>query len=489
MNSENQNRLILPPIFTPASFQSNLNLSLIKIIPVNRFLNLLTIFLILSLMSCSPGQTEKKGKASIESDSLRTENIFPLQMQHCHGSTIVELPNKDLLVAWFQGSGERTADDVVVKGSRYNHLTGIWSNPFIMADTPDFPDINPVLFIDPQSRLWLVWYTVLAYQWESSVLKYRISEDYIQSSGAPVWNWQDMIHVKPDGPVPEGIGRNDEFVNTLIRKYDDYHTSLISDGYIREDGSGTITEEMWQTARNHYLDIAKGLNLVRNGTDVNEGGEKVSAQLGYPLMRRIGWQTRNKPLICGNRILLPLYSDGFDFSLIAITDNLGQNWHFSEPLVGAGAVQPALALGKDSSITAYMRDNGPPPKRLMKSISTDKGKSWSTVEDSDIPNPGTAADIIVLKSGNWVIVHNDVEEGRYRLSVWLSKDEGKTFPCRKIIVDGKPGSEIRGHYPAIIQGYDGRIHISYTNQVPGPEGQPSVKNIVHASFTEDWLTE
>jgi predicted neuraminidase len=136
-----------------------------------------------------------------------------------------------------------------------------------------------------------------------------------------------------------------------------------------------------------------------------------------------------------------------------------------------------------------MRDNGPQPKRLMKSTSTDRGKTWSTVQDSDIPNPGTAADIVVLKSGSWVIVHNDIEEGRHRLSVWLSADEGKTWPFRKIIIDGKPGSETRGHYPAIIQGHDARIHISFTNQVAGPDGQPSVKNIVHASFTEHWLTE
>lgn len=439
------------------------------------------------IWSCKSGQTDSRGKGALEQDSLVTEYIFPLQNQHCHGSTIVELPNRDLLVAWFQGSGERTADDVAVMGARMDHRTGTWSKPFIMADTPDFPDINPVLFMDNQSRLWLVWYTVLAYQWESSVLKYRISEDFVQKDGPPVWLWQDMIHVKPDGSVPEGIGRNDNFVRTLEKKYDDYHTTLVSEGYIREDGSGTITEEMWQTARRHYLDIARGLNLVKNGTDVDDLGEKVNVQLGYPLMRRIGWQTRNKPLITGNTILLPLYSDGFDFSLVAATDDYGKTWYFSEPIVGAGNVQPALAPGSDSTITAYMRDNGPAPKRLMKSISTDRGKSWSTVSDTDIPNPGTAADVVVLKSGNRVIAHNDIEEGRHRLSVWLSKDEGKTWPYRKTLVDGLPGSETRGHYPAIIQGNDGRIHVSFTNQVPGPDGQQPLKTIAHACFTEEWL--
>lgn len=442
---------------------------------------------LLFMWNCKSGHTDNKPIGTIMQDSLMIENIFPFQSLHCHGSTITELPNSDLLASWFQGSGERTADDVALMGSRLNRSTGIWGKPFIMADTPDFPDINPVIFLDNKQRLWLVWYTVLAYQWESSVLKYRISEDYMQKDGPPVWLWQDMIHVKPDGPVPDGIGRDDKFVKTLEKKYDDYHLSLVSDGYIREDGTGTITEEQWQAARNHYLDIARGLNFVKNGAEVNEKGEKVSVQLGYPLMRRIGWQTRNKPLIKGNNILLPLYSDGFDFSLIAITGDYGNTWHFSEPIAGAGNVQPALAMATDSTITAYMRDNGPAPKRLMKSVSADMGLSWSTVTDTDIPNPGTAADVVVLKSGNIVIAHNDVEEGRHRLSVWLSKDEGKTWPCRKTIINGLPGSETRGHYPAIIQGDDGCIHMSFTNQVAGPDGQQPLKTIAHASFTEDWL--
>jgi predicted neuraminidase len=450
-------------------------------------LNLPLLLSIAILSGCSLITKENKNQASLQADSLNIENIFPLQLQHCHGSSIVELPNKDLLVAWFQGSGERTADDVAIKGSRYNHITHRWSEPFLMADVPDFPDINPVLFIDGKSRLWLVWYTVMAYQWQSSLLKYRISDNYMQDSGAPEWNWQDMIHIKPDGNSPEGIGRNDQFVRTLNRKYDEYYQKLVSTGYIKNDGSGTITEERWENARNHYLDIAKGKNLMSNGTDVDEKGEKIKTQLGYPLMRRIGWQTRNKPLITGNRMLLPLYSDGFDFSLIAITDDWGKTWQFSEPIVGGGNVQPTLALRKDSSIVAYMRDNGPPPQRLMKSISEDHGITWSTVDDSDIPNPGTAADVIVLKSGNWAIVHNDIEEGRHRLSVWLSPDEGKTWPYRKILINGAPGSEVRGHYPAIIQGSDETIHVSFTNQTSGKTGQPAIKNIAHASFSERWL--
>ena len=189
----------------------------------------------------------------------------------------------------------------------------------------------------------------------------------------------------------------------------------------------------------------------------------------------------------GNKILLPLYSDGLNLSLIAITTDFGETWSFSEPILGGGAIQPTLALQKDGTITMLMRDNGPAPKRLMKSTSRDEGLTWSSVVDTDIPNPGTAADVVVLKSGNWALVLNDLEEGRHKLSVWLSTDEGKSWPYRKTIVDGKPGGAIRGHYPAIIQGTDERIHLSYTNQVADPGGSGELKNIVHAVFSESWL--
>ena len=442
------------------------------------------LLLALTAGSCSTG-TEKNLKSS--ADTLVLENIFPFQNQHTHGSTIVELPNGDLLVAWFQGSGERTADDVAIRGARYNRKTGNWGEPFLMADVDGFPDINPVLFIDNNSRLWLVWYTVMAYQWESSLIKYRISDNYMQAEGPPAWKWQEVLHIKADGPAPDGIGKNDQFVNNLLRKYDEYYNQLLATGQISMDGGPGITREFWDLNIERYMAIAKGTTFMATGADINENGEKIRTRVGYPLMRRIGWQTRNKPLIDGDKIMLPLYSDGFDFSLIAISENNGENWTFSEPIVGAGSIQPALAFCKDSTIIAYMRDNGPPPQRLMISRSDDGGKRWSVVEDSEIPNPGSGADMIVLRSGNWVIVSNDLDEGRHRLSAWLSDDEGITWKYKKSIINGLPGSQTRAHYPAIIQGSDGLIHVSFTNQVPTGDGKSNEKNIAHAIFSEKWL--
>jgi len=166
---------------------------------------------------------------------------------------------------------------------------------------------------------------------------------------------------------------------------------------------------------------------------------------------RIGWQSRNKPLFIGKRMLLPLYSDGFDFSLIAITDDWGETWHFSEPIVGAGSIQPSLACVRTAQLLPSCVIMAA-PKRLMKSVSNDTGKTWSTVEDSDIPNPGTAADVVVLKSGNWALVHNDIEERKAPLVSLALKRRREDLALQEDPGRGIPGSEVRGHYPAIIQG-------------------------------------
>ena len=141
----------------------------------------------------------QKSASGVENFTLM--EIFPPVSEHVHGSTIVELPNGDLLAAWFQGSGERWADDVAIIGARRKAGSTQWSKPFLMADTPGFPDINPAMFLDSQERLWLVWYAVIANQWETSLLKYRISEDYADQAQAPTWAWQEVLHVKPGDPV------------------------------------------------------------------------------------------------------------------------------------------------------------------------------------------------------------------------------------------------------------------------------------------------
>src|SRR5207302_6269774 len=109
----------------------------------------------------------------------------------------VELPGGDLLVCWYHGSGERTADDVIIEGARWSKATGTWGRRFTLADTPGFPDTNPAMFVDSKDRLFLLWPVIIANQWETALMKYRISTDYRNASAPPRWEYQDNILLIP----------------------------------------------------------------------------------------------------------------------------------------------------------------------------------------------------------------------------------------------------------------------------------------------------
>ena len=209
-----------------------------------------------------------------------------------------------------------------------------------------------------------------------------------------------------------------------------------------------------------------------------EAIRRVIEKAGDKYANRMGWMPRVHPLeLPSGRILVPLYSDLYSFSLIAISDDRGLTWSTSEPLVGPGAVQPSLVRKRDGTLVAYMRDNGPPPKRVLTSTSRDDGVTWSPVVDTDIPNPGSSVEVIALRDGTWLMVGNDTERGRGSLLVSLSDDEGATWKWKRHLEQGA-GSY---HYPSVIQARDGAIHVTYSYFVP--EG----KSIKHARFNAEWV--
>jgi len=404
------------------------------------------------------------------------ESIFPLQPEHAHGSTLVELSNGDLLVGWFQGSGERWADDVRVMGARKKKGQTAWSAPFVLADVKEFPDCNPVLFVDGRGRLWVMWITIIANQWETSLIKYKISDDYLDTEAAPVWSWQDTLLVKAGDKTERGIQDGDSFVASVRQQLADYTR------YLAADPGNAPLMERWNERAGRLLSLARGEDMVRAGRVPAVDGSTDDAQLGYPYFRRMGWQTRNKPFFTRQgRMIVPLYSDGFSFSLMAYTDDDGENWKTSTPLVGAGNIQPAIAETASGELVAYMRDNGPPPKRLQMSRSLDQGQTWSLVQDSELPNSGTACDVVTLPNGHWVLINNDTEVGRHRLTVSLSEDGGRTWAVHKALAD-EPAA--RSHYPALIVGADGRLHATFSYFAAD-----GTKNIKYAVFDEAWIRE
>jgi predicted neuraminidase len=211
--------------------------------------------------------------------------------------------------------------------------------------------------------------------------------------------------------------------------------------------------------------------------------QRLIEHAGDEYFSRMGWFTRTHPLeLPTGRILVPLYSDGFSFGIMAISDDRGYTWTASEPIVGAGGVQPTVVRKNDDTLVAWLRDNGPPPKRALISYSKDDGVTWTPARDTDIPNPGTSLEVVRLRDGNWIMVYNDVERGRYSLAAALSDDEGATWKWKRHL-DGRPDAESPNqyHYPSVIQASDGAIHVTYSYYTPA--GQ----TIKHARIDEDWV--
>jgi predicted neuraminidase len=355
--------------------------------------------------------------------------IFPLQPKHVHACSFLELPNGDMLAAWYYGSGERNSDDVKILGARLKKGSSTWSDSFLLADSPGLPDCNPVLFMNGQHKLFLVWIAVEANMWEFSILRLKTSIDYL-GTGAPKWNWQDNILLKPDNRFAEEIASKIK----LIEQTD------------------TVTLENIRNYDSLLLEASRD-----------------------PGKRSIGWMTRIQPLRLGSgRILLPLYSDRYSLSLIAISDDDGLTWHSGLPIVGRGNVQPALVEKKNGHIFAFMRDNGNQPSRVQVSESEDQGESWTPARKTGIPNTASV-ELKVLNDGRWAFIGNDIDDGRYQISLYLSDDEGNSWKWKKAI-EFVPKGEGSFSYPCLLQTRDGLLHISYSYSL-GKKGE-SIKYIV-----------
>ncbi len=367
-----------------------------------------------------------------QTPEFQSELVFPLNPHHNHAPGIVECPNGDSLVSWYRGSGERSADDVAVYGARLAKGEDEWSETFLMADTPGFPDCNTCMMIDRHQQLWLFWPTILANSWESCLTNFKVAGEY-DKPGCPSWDRQGLVLLKPD----------------------DF-----------EDQANEVLAEMLERFADRISDrLRKEI-------------EEVRGRLGEKLYQRLGWQPRCKPTVLpSGRILLPLYTDTFSISIMAVSDDDGQTWYASQPLIGFGAIQPAVLRRESGALVAYMRENGP-YGRIRVCESEDDGITWGPVGICELPNPGSGLDGVRLANGHWLLVYNDTANGRNSLAVSVSEDEGQTWKWTRHLERRDAGAY---HYPAVIQGADGTIHAVYSYFVAGG------KSMKHAAFGEDWV--
>jgi predicted neuraminidase len=139
------------------------------------------------------------------------------------------------------------------------------------------------------------------------------------------------------------------------------------------------------------------------------------------------------------------------------TADLGMTWEQVGPLndgVQIGAIQPSLLKYPGGRLQMLCRTR---QGKIAESQSNDQGRTWSPLVLTDLLNPNSGTDAVTLVDGRQFLVFNPSNDQRTPLVGAISED-GKSWKT-KITLEDQPGEY---SYPAVIQGSNGLIHVTYT---------------------------
>lgn len=369
--------------------------------------------------------------AIVEDQFLYEKASFP----ECHGATIVELKNGDLVASFFGGTKERNPDCCIWVCRKPKGATE-WSAPYLAAD-------GVFSLNDPQAPLAGI--TAESTPAGAGPVASTFVGDPAQARRKACWN--PVLFQVPGGDL------------LLFYKI----------GLKVADWSG------W---------------LVRS----KDGGKTWSKR--EPLPKGFLGPIKNKPEYVDGRIICPSSTEGSEGWRIhfEISDDKGKTWKMVEPveaemnvptalrkagvanaddqeggeaIKGEGlkpiyAIQPSLLRHKDGRLQVLCRTRN---AQLATSWSSDNGNTWSKVTLADFPNNNSGTDAVTLKDGRHVLIYNDFSTlpgtpkgPRTPLCIAISED-GVNWK-NVLALEDSPISQYS--YPSIIQGKDGKLHAIYT---------------------------
>jgi predicted neuraminidase len=178
------------------------------------------------------------------------------------------------------------------------------------------------------------------------------------------------------------------------------------------------------------------------------------------LRDQISFLVKNKPLrLRTHELAIPAYSDRERNSVLCVYNDLMDNWSFYGPVPAPsdvwGVIQPSLVAYPDGMLQMYFRSKG----QIWRSHSLDDGRTWSQATPTELPNPNSGIDALVLPDGRLLLVYNPTVQGRSPLWLSISDDRGDHWE-RLVTLENQSGEY---SYPAIILGNDGFIHLTYTH--------------------------
>jgi len=169
---------------------------------------------------------------------------------------------------------------------------------------------------------------------------------------------------------------------------------------------------------------------------------------------------KNKPVQLDDGDLLAGSSTehaGWQVHFERSADN-GNTWTATPPMndgKAIPAIQPSILFHRDGRLQAVGRTRS---GKIFETWSADRGRTWSALALTSLPNPNSGIDAVTLRDGRFLIVYNHSADARSPLNVAVSND-GKTWQAA-LVLENEPGKQYS--YPAVIQTRDGLVHVTYT---------------------------
>ena len=362
---------------------------------------------------------------AILTDEFLYENAsFP----ECHGATIVELKNGDLVASFFGGTKERNPDCCIwvcrkPKGSKE------WTAPKLAAD-------GVFSLKDPQAVLAGI---------DSTCTSVKDAKGTLIARRKACWN--PVLFQIPGGDLilfyKIGLKVSD-WTGWLVRSRDGGKTwskrEALPKGFL-----GPIKNKPeYINGRIICPSSTEGSNGWRVHFEISDDKGKTWKMVG-PLDAELSVPTQNRK------------KGG-----VNVDDQEGGEAIEGEGAKPVYAIQPSILKHKDGRLQILCRTRN---AQVATAWSSDNGDTWSKVTLLNVPNNNSGTDAVTMKDGRHILIYNNFSTlpgtpkgPRTPLCVAVSEDGINWQPV--LTLEDSPISQYS--YPSIIQGKDGKLHAIYT---------------------------
>ena len=168
-------------------------------------------------------------------------------------------------------------------------------------------------------------------------------------------------------------------------------------------------------------------------------------------------------------LLVPLHLRGTKAGGVLKSSDGGQTWKRSGMVAnpeGQGG-EPTIAETKSGKIHMILRTKD---GQLWRSISADKGETWSAAEKTGLTGTSSASHLLCTRDGTLVLTYNPgPTPHRFPLHLRISRDEGKTWSEPTLLADRPAkGSGWSICYPALTELADGTLVAIWAQKKDSP---------------------